>query len=120
MFGCQMYLYCTKTLYFFCEISFAMLDQPGEFACVYLGNGQSEFQYIPMDDGEDSPIFSNLEVLLQMNRATNINVKGIKFEHTASRNIDGYNWGTDSAVRILNALDINFEDCQFSHIGENE
>ena len=97
-----------------------MLDQPGEFACVYLGNGQSEFRYIPMEDEEGNPILSNLEVLLQMNRATNINVKGIKFEHTASRNIDGYNWGTDSAVRILNALDINFEDCQFSHIGEKK
>ena len=102
--------------------SFAMLDQPGEFACVNLDGGQAEFRYIPVNDADasnENPILSNLEVIWNINRATNINVKGIKFEHSSSGGKDGYNWGPQSAVRILNTHDITFDNCQFSHIGKS-
>ena len=104
-----------------CFYSFAMLDQPGEFACVNLNGGQAEFRYIPVNDPDhasENPILSNLEVIWNINRATNINIKGIKFEHTSSGGKDGYNWGPQSAVRILNTHDISFDNCQFSHIGK--
>ena len=99
-----------------------MLDQPGEFACVNLNGGQAEFRYIPVNDADasnENPILSNLEVIWNINRATNINVKGIKFEHSSSGGKDGYNWGPQSAVRILNTHDITFDNCQFSHIGKS-
>ena len=56
-----------------------MLDQPGEFACVNLDGGQAEFRYIPVNDADasnENPILSNLEVIWNINRATNINIKG--------------------------------------------
>ena len=104
-----------------CFYSFAMLDQPGEFACVNLDGGQADFRYIPVNDADHSsenPVLSNLEVIWNINRATNINIKGIKFEHTSSGGKDGYNWGPQSAVRILNTHDISLDNCQFSHIGK--
>ena len=93
-----------------------MLDSPGEYVCVQE-NEEAIFSYIPINEDSNSPIFSNLEVIIELNRATNINFHGIKFQHSSSGGHDGYNFGPQSAFRILNTENINILDCEFSHTG---
>ena len=94
----------------------ALLDSPGEFVCVQE-NDEAVFSYIPPLEEDDYPIFSNLEVIIELNRATNINFQGVKFQHSSSGGHDGYNFGPQSAFRILNTENINIQDCEFSHTG---
>ena len=64
----------------------ALLDTPGEYVCIEdQENNEAIFSFIPpASDDENSPlIFSNLEQMLIISRATNINLKGIKFQHTS-------------------------------------
>ena len=42
---------------------------------------------------------------------------GLQFQHSSSEGVDGYNFGTQSAIRIVNGDDIIISDCEFSHIG---
>ena len=98
----------------------ALLDSPGEYVCVQE-NDEAVFSYIPPLEEDDTsssyPIFSNLEVIIELNRATNMNFKGVKFQHSSSGGHDGYNFGPQSAFRILNTENINIKECEFSHTG---
>ena len=98
----------------------ALLDTPGEYVCIEdQENNEAIFSFIPpASDDENSPlIFSNLEQMLIISRATNINLKGIKFQHTSQGGKDGYRFGSESNIRILNCMDIIIEQCEFSNIG---
>ena len=97
----------------------ALLDSPGEYVCVQE-NDEAIFSYIPINEADNTrnyPIFSNLEVIIELNRATNINFHGVKFQHSSSGGHDGYNFGPQSAFRILNTENINIQYCEFSHTG---
>ena len=97
----------------------ALLDNPGEYVCVEEGE-MAKFSYIPPISTiiPTVPILGILETILVLQGgATNVNIQGIKFQHTSSGGHDGYNFGTQSAIRIWSSTDIKIEDCQFSHTG---
>ena len=97
----------------------ALLDEPGEYVCVEE-NGKAKFSFIPPGDVQEGiPIISNLVRILDMNGITNMNIRGIKFEHSSSEGHDGYRYGAENAIKIVNGADITIKDCQFSHIGMN-
>ena len=94
----------------------ALLDVPGEYVCVE-NEGMAKFSFIPPNNINDIPIISNLENILVIKSATNINIMGIQFQHSSSGGKDGYNFGPQSAVKILSSKCINIEESQFSNIG---
>ena len=55
--------------------------------------------------------------MLIISGATNVNLKGIKFQHTSQGGKDGYRFGSESNIRILNCMDMIIEQCEFSNIG---
>ena len=56
--------------------------------------------------------------MLQLDRSSHVSFTGIKFQHSSSEGFTGnWNWGTQAAVKVLNSVDISFEECEFSHHG---
>ena len=72
----------------------ALLDMPGEYVCVDLGDGsgQSQFSYIPLESqSENTPVVvSQLKNLFDMNGVSDVRLEGLKFEHSTSGGEDGY------------------------------
>ena len=54
---------------------------------------------------------------MQISNSRQNNVRGIKFEHTSSGGNDGYNFGNQAAVKIINTDDVIIDNCEFSHTG---
>jgi len=108
----------------------ALLDKPGEYVCVVDGK-DALFSFIPPDVKKDKknnpkwikksinknrPVMSNLTTILSITRSINITLHGLKFQHTSSKGKDGYNY-KDGAVTVLNAENIDINNCEFSHAG---
>ena len=98
----------------------AVLDIPGEYVCIDNGDGNSTFSYIHPDEPgiEDLPVvMAQLTQLVLLNGVTDIRLEGVKFERSSSGGVDGYNWGTEAALRVLSSQNIVVTDCQFSSTG---
>ena len=100
------------------------LNKPGESHCL-MKDGGIEVSYIPKSsDAEENPIIAQTSVIFQLSqqnankpRPRSVTISGIKFQHSSSNGVDGYNWGSESAIRILWSDDVSIEDCEFSHLG---
>ena len=96
----------------------AHLDAPGEYVCIDVGGGKSQFSYIPFLSGEAPDVsVSQLTILIEIQAVANLIFDGVKFEHSSSGGVDGYNWGSESALRIKSSQNIYITDCQFSLTG---
>ena len=97
----------------------ALLDYPGEYICQQIDDFLTEVSFIPMADIETGILtMAQNHVLLLMDKANNVKISGLSFQHSSSQDVkDGYQWGSDSAVKILNTHDVVAENCEFSHIG---
>ena len=96
----------------------ALLDTPGEFVCIANGDGTSEFSYIPPTGHESTPVVvSQLKTLIDMNKVTDLKLEGIVFKHTSSGGVDGWNWGSESAMRMVSSKNAVISDCKFSQTG---
>ena len=98
----------------------AILDMPGEYVCIDNGDGSSTFSYIhPNEPGiEDLPVvMAQLTRLMQLNRVTDVRIEGVKFERSSSGGVDGYNFGTESALRVVSSKNVLVTDCEFSSTG---
>ena len=52
-----------------------------------------------------------------MNRAPDFQFEGIVFKHTSGWGVDGYNWGSESAVRMVSTDNAVITDCKFTQGG---
>ena len=98
----------------------AVLDMPGEYVCTDNGEGISTISYIPPDEPEikDLPVvMTKLPIIMQMRGVTNVNLEGLKFEHSSSNGMDGYNWGSETALKVISSQNVVVTDCQFSSTG---
>ena len=96
----------------------ALLEAPGECVCNDLGEGLSKFSYIPPNGSENLPVIvSQLQWILDMNSANYVRIQGIKLQHSSSGGVDGYNYGSESAVRVITSENFVITDCEFSQIG---
>ena len=96
----------------------ALLDTPGEYVCVE-DSGIAHLSYIPPNNYGSDFILSNIETIMRFNGVSNVKLKGLKFQHSSSggKGKDSWNWGAQSAIRLISSSDIDIEDCLFSHTG---
>jgi hypothetical protein len=96
----------------------AVLDQEGEVVCVQEGE-QARVSYIPPADlANQAPVMAVLEVLLDFRDTTSVTLTDLNFRHTSSGGHDGpYNYGAQSAVRMVRVEDVIVEGCEFAHTG---
>ena len=73
----------------------ALLDMPGEYVCIDLGGEQAQFSYIPLESQcENCPVVvAQLKNLFDMNRVSDVQFEGLRFEHSSSGGEDGYRGG---------------------------
>ena len=98
----------------------AVLDIPGEYVCISNGDDSSTISYIPPDEPglEELPVVvTQLPIIMQMREITDIYLEGIKFEHSSSNGMDGYNWGTETALKVISSKNVVVTDCKFSSMG---
>ena len=97
----------------------ALLDHPGEYYCDQIDESTAEVSFIPLETAENGALtISQTSVILQINRATDVKVHGLRFQHTTGKGVkDGYQWGADSALRILNTNNIEIDNCEFANLG---
>ena len=98
----------------------AILDIPGEYVCIDNGDETSTFSYIHPDEPEleELPVVvTQLTRLMLLNGVSNVKIEGIKFEHSSSGGEDGYNWGRETALKVLSSNDVLVTDCQFASTG---
>ena len=98
----------------------AILDTPGEYICIDNGDGSSTFSYIHPDepDIEDLPVvIAQLTQLMLLNRVTDVRFEGIKFKHSSSGGVDGYNYGSETALKVLSSQNLVMTDCELSSTG---
>ena len=98
----------------------AILDIPGEYVCIDNGDGSSTFSYIhPEEPGLENNLvmMAQLPIIMQMYEVTDISLNGIKFEHSTSNEVDGYNWGSETALQVISSQNVIVMDCQFSSTG---
>ena len=94
-----------------------VLDQEGEMVCTEQG-GTVTLSYIPPAGMESStPVLAVLETLISIARTSSITLRDLKFRHTSSGGVDGYTWGSQSAVKVDRADDVTIDSCEFNHIG---
>ena len=94
-----------------------VLDQEGEMVCTQQGN-TATLSYIPPAGLADAaPVLAVLETLISITRTSSITLRNLKFQHTSSGGVDGYSWGSHSAVKVDKAEDVTISGCEFNHIG---
>ena len=98
----------------------AILDIPGEYVCIDNGDGSSTLSYIHPDEPgiEELPVVvAQLTQLMQLNGVTDVKMEGLKFERASSGGADGYNWGSEAALRVVSSQNVIVTDCLFSSTG---
>ena len=98
----------------------AVLDIPGEYVCIDNGDGSSTFSYIHPDEAgieNLSVVVAQLTQIMQINGVTDVRLEGVKFERSSSGGEDGYNFGSESALRVISSQNIVVTDSEFRSTG---
>ena len=98
----------------------AVLDIPGEYVCIDNGDGSSTLSYIHPDEPgiEELPVVvAQLTQLMLVDGVTDVKLEGLKFERASSGGADGYNFGSEAALRVVSSQNVLVTDCLFSSTG---
>ena len=97
----------------------ALLDAPSECVCNEVDENIAKFSYIQPDDPQlqNMPVvISQLTLLLNLNRVSDVHIEGIIFKHSSSGGVINSDFGT-AAVRITHSENIVVTDCKFTQTG---
>ena len=85
--------------------------------CVQNGEDVTLSYIPPVGLEEEAPVLAVLGTLLTITKSTSISLTGLQFQHTSSEARDGYNYGSQTAVKLYMVEQVNIQKCEFSHLG---